>query len=164
MIEILVVMLIAAMMVALIIPRLTGTSRRMTVEQALTEIRQAISETAARARATGRSLTLTLIPTDEGMQFQVGLFDENLSRTWTPAMPNAGTPPSFLAAREVYPLNKAIEWQVNPLDFPQETGIRFLFFPDGQAGGPELNLRILDRAFLFRVDSISGKPLINEVL
>lgn len=163
-IEMLVVTLIVAMLVALVLPRLTGTSKRMTIEQALTSIRQAVSETAARARATGRPLSLTLVPDDDSMAFQVALFDENLSRTWTPSMPNAGSPPAFLAARESYPLPKTLEWDINPLDFPAETGIRFLFFPDGQAGGPELKLHILERTFMFRVDPLSGKPLLSEGL
>lgn len=162
MIEMLVVTLIIAMLVALILPRLTGTSRRMTSEQALTSIRQAASETAARARATGRPLSLTLVPDDDGMAFRVALFDENLSRVWTPPMPHAG-PPAFLAARESYPLPSSVEWDINPLDFPAETGVRFLFFPDGQAGGPELTFRILEQSFLFRIDPLSGKPLINAI-
>jgi type II secretory pathway pseudopilin PulG len=159
MLEILVVILVAGMLFAIILPRISAAPKRIVVENALTGIRQAFSDTAARARASGRAFRLTLDADNSTMT--VSQHPDSLSREWRPPLPEApreGQTSSFLAVTERYELSKELEWQLSDQAYDSEGQIVFSFFPDGQAGGPNLEFTIKNRKFLLRVDNITGRP------
>ena len=163
MLEVLVVTLVAGMLFAIILPRISAAPKRIVVENALTGIRQAFSDTAARSRASGRAFRLTLDADNSTMT--VSQYPDSLSREWRPALPakeGEGEASSFLAVKENYELSKELEWQFSDQVYDSEGRIVFSFFPDGQAGGPSLEFSIKNRKFQLRVDNITGRPDIVE--
>jgi len=163
MLEVLVVTLVAGMLFAMILPRISAAPKRIVVESALTGIRQAFSDTAARSRASGRAFHLILDPDNSAMT--VSQYPDSLSREWRPSLPDTGgkgEAPSFLAVKESYELSKELEWQFSDQVYDSEGRIVFSFFPDGQAGGPNLEFTIKNRKFQLRVDNITGRPDIVE--
>jgi len=163
MLEVLVVTLVAGMLFAIILPRIAVAPKRIVVEKALSGIRQAFSDTASRARASGRAFRLILDPDNSTMT--VSQHPDSLSREWRPSLPETdgtGQTSSFLAVKESYELSKELEWQFSDQVYDSEGRIVFSFFPDGQAGGPSLEFTIKNRKFQLRVDNITGRPDIVE--
>ncbi len=164
MLEVLVVTLVAGMLFAIMLPRISAAPKRIVVEKALSGIRQAFSETAARSRASGRAFRLILNPDSSTMS--VSLLPDCLSREWRPPLPESGregAPPAFLAVRESYELSKELEWEFSDQVYDSEGRIVFSFFPDGQAGGPSLKFTIKNRKFQLHVDNITGRPDLVEL-
>lgn len=163
----LIVAAILAMLAAFVLPQVTKIPRRIEVENALSGIRQAISETAMRARTTGTALELRL-NMDDASAFSVSPFADELStiKGWLPPA-KRNEEARFasalaLEAKESYELSSAIEW------LPAETGldqfeyISFCFFEDGQASGLPLRFNVAGRRFQLEVDKLTGDPLIQE--
>ncbi len=164
MLEVLVVTLLVGMLFAVILPRVSVAPKRIVVENALSGIRRAFSETAARARATGRAFRLTLDP--DSSILAVSPLPDSLSREWQPPLPaneEQTKKSSFLAVKESYELSNDLEWQFDQQVYDHEGRIVFSFFPDGQAGGPNLEFIIKKRKFILRVDNVTGRPDIVEM-
>jgi type II secretory pathway pseudopilin PulG len=164
MLEVLVVTLLVGMLFAVILPRVSVAPKRIVVENALSGIRQAFSETGARARANGRAFRLTLDP--DSSTLAVSPLPDTLSREWQPPLPvveDKAKKPSFLAIKDSYELSGDLEWQLDQQVYDHEGKIIFSFFPDGQAGGPNLEFSIKKRRFVLRVDNVTGRPDIVEV-
>jgi type II secretory pathway pseudopilin PulG len=162
--EMMIVVALVALITALAAPKLTAVSKRMIVESSLTGIRQAITETAMRACATGQGLTLTL--NLETSTFQVSQAQALLVNHWTPSPrppADSAVKTSFIEVKPSYPLGQNIEW------LPGDTGIglndlvEYVFFPDGQASGRPLRFAIKNRQFQLDVDRLTGNPLIQEL-
>ena len=64
MIELIVLLVVVGLVATIAVPRINRESKRMTVENALTSIRGAVTETGMRARSTGKALSLKLMPGD----------------------------------------------------------------------------------------------------
>ena len=64
MIELIVLLVVVGLVATIAVPRISRESKRMTVENALTSIRGAVTETGMRARSTGKALSLKLMPGD----------------------------------------------------------------------------------------------------
>ena len=82
MIELIVLLVVVGLVATIAVPRINRESKRMTVENALTSIRGAVTETGMRARSTGKALSLKLMPGDN--QFLVEESEQNLAMTWVP--------------------------------------------------------------------------------
>lgn len=163
MLEVLVVTLLVGMLFAIILPRIAAAPKRIVVENALSEIRQAFSETGSRARASGRAFRL-ILESDSSL-LNVSQFPDSLSREWQPPLPTAESGKNkgdFLRPKESYQLSSEIEWQIDSQLYDSEGLLVFSFFPDGQAGGPNLEFIIKNRKFILRVDNITGRPDIME--
>ena len=66
MIELIVLLVVVGLVATIAVPRINRESKRMTVENALTSIRGAVTETGMRARSTGKALSLKLMPGEIG--------------------------------------------------------------------------------------------------
>lgn len=164
--EMLIVAVIMSLVAALVIPQISKMPRRLEVDSALTGIRQAVSETSARARVTGKPLKLVL--DTEKAVFSVFPIENTLSATksWEPPLKQSeetiAATAVAVAACDSYKLSSSIEW------FPEDTGldafdeIAYAFFEDGQAAGRPLRFNIAGRRFQMDVDKMTGDPLIQE--
>ncbi len=155
--ELLIVAIILALTSAFALPRLLAYPHRIMVENALTDIRTAFSETAMRSRATG--IPLSLLLDLENNCFQVEECPRLAANDWEPpmedeAMENAR---NALQIKSSYPLSGQMEW----LSDGEE--VQFLFFPDGQAVGSAAQFQIGAQQFQFDVDRLSGNALIMEL-
>ena len=168
MIELIVLLVVVGLIATIAMPRINRESKRMTVENALTSIRGAVTETAMRARATGKAISLKLMPDDH--QFIVEEAGQNLAQTWVPPTNSVlskstedGGEPFFISAKPSYDLSSRIEWQPEDDNYDDEDNIKYYFFPDGQASGQALRFDVAGRHFQFDVDRMTGAPLIMEI-
>ena len=165
-IEMLVVCVIVLLITALVAPRLGGGTKRMIVENALSNLRGAFTEAAMRARASGQPLALVLDLQED--QFLVRNLQNPLDHEWhAPILPPLNGPDGksgILPGATSYEVSKDITWTDLPAgDAENSQQITFQFFPDGEASGPELNFEIQDRKFILIIDSVLGKaPILEE--
>ena len=164
-IEALIVGVIVMIVAAVTMPMLSRIPHRIEVEGALTGIRQAFTETAMRARATGVPLSLTL-DTERGV-WLVDRLDEELPAAavqWTPSVPADEDRETArfraLSSRTDYELSSGIEWLT---DDSESEEVTFLFFEDGQAAGTPIRFGLGGMLYELRVDALSGDALIEEV-
>lgn len=161
-VETLVVCAIVALVAAVVIPRSIRSSRRMTVENALSVLRGAFVECAMRSRASGEALVLRLQPQERLITVTKGAMP--LQREWRPPAANITVAPGtgILPGRERYELPEVITWTALPGDYPLE-GIEFAFYPDGEATGPTLDFQVLGTNYRLVIDSVIGKATILEM-
>ena len=155
--ELLIVAIILALTSAFALPRLLAYPHRIMVENALTNIRTAFSETAMRSRATG--IPLILIYDQENSCFQVEELSVSLPTDWEPPRDEEAleTARNALQMKDSYSLSSQMEW----LSDIEE--IQFRFFPDGQAVGQPIQFQIGSQQFQFDVDRLSGNALIMDL-
>ena len=169
-IEMLVVCGIVVLVSALVVPRIRTTSKRLTVENALSKLRAAFTETATRARAGGKALALVLL--EDEKRFEVREYTNELDRSWHPPRaarqeedgeeeeaPRRGV----LSGESSYEVPADVEWTELPSVEGDEDGIVFAFFPDGEAAGPPLEFTVADRHFRLVVDSVLGRVTILDL-
>ena len=137
MIELIVLLVVVGLVATIAVPRINRESKRMTVENALTSIRGAVTETGMRARSTGKALSLKLMPGDN--QFLVEVSEQNLAMTWVPPANSAlskaeddGVEPFYISAKPSYDLSSSIEWQPEDDNYDEEDNIMYYFYPDGK--------------------------------
>ena len=163
-IEMVVVCVIVMLAVALVVPRIGGGARRMGAERALSAIREAYSETAMRARATGKPLALVLQPEEKLFQVQGDVV--KLDKDWHPALlsPETGTEgkAAILPGASSYSVPDAVEWTELPEYTDGYEGIAYVFYPDGEAMGPEIAWKMFGRSYRLIMDSVLGKATILE--
>ena len=164
-IEMLVVCVIVLLITALVAPRLGGGTKRMIVENALSNLRGTFTEAAMRARASGQPLALTLDL--QAGQFLVQNVANSLDHEWhapvLPPLTGENGQGGILPGATSYEVSKDIIWTDLPEgDAENSQQITFQFFPDGEASGPELNFEIQDRKFVLIIDSVLGKATILE--
>lgn len=159
-----VVCVIVMLAMALVIPRIGGSSKRMAAEQALSAFREAFGETAMRSRATGKSLALVLDP--EGKEFHVSELTDKLDKDWHPPVlqPSVGASgnAAILPGAASYPVPDGVEWSELPEFTDGYDGILYTFHPDGEASGPELAWEMHGRSYRLIIDSVLGKATILE--
>lgn len=162
--EILIVFVVIGLIMAVALPALSQHSDRVAIENALTGLRAAITETAMRARATGHPLTLTL--QTENASFEVGAGEPSLDKSWQPPSHDSDETldnrASFLQAKASYPLADDIEWTPDSDAYNDDGNIVFTFFPDGQAAAREVAFSIRGHAYALRIDRITATPVIVE--
>ena len=158
MIELIVLLVVVGLVATIAVPRINRESKRMTVENALTSIRGAVTETGMRARSTGKALSLKLMPGDN--QFLVEESEQNLAMTWVPP---ANSALSKAEDDGVEPFYICIDWQPEDDNYDDEDNIKYYFYPDGQASGRPIRFDVAGRHFQFDVDRVTGAPLIMEI-
>ena len=164
-IEMLVVCVIVLLITALVAPRLGGGTKRMIVENALSNLRGAFNEAAMRARASGMPLALVLDP-DQG-QLLVQNLTNPLDHDWhapvLQPLTGANGQGGILPGATTYEVSKDIIWTELPEgDAEDSRQVTFRFFPDGEASGPSLAFEVQDRKFILVIDSVLGKATILE--
>jgi len=174
-IELLAICVIIGLLSAMVLPRINGSSRRMVVEQALSNLRGAFSQTAVASRASGEPLALVLNP--EGSAFTVMALENSLERDWRPprlakkanhSAEEGGdegedsTSQGILSGAASYDVPSEVEWVDLPEIEGDQPGIVFCFFPDGGASGPELHFMLAKVEYGLAVDAVTGKVDIWE--
>lgn len=163
--EILIVTLLIAVIAALVGPRVSAIPKRYVVENNLSKLRQAINETATRARASGRGLTLAL--DTDASSFAVTALEQTLAREWVPPATGGkdGVGPSmgFIEVKSSYELGKDFTWTPENDALNDDGKAVYYFHPSGEAGGPTLDFELKGRRFRLDVDRLTGTPLIQEL-
>jgi len=171
-VEMLVVSAIVALVGALVIPKISATSRRMTVESSLSALRGAFNECAMRARAGGKALQLVLDA--EGKSFTVRESSNELDHDWRPSVlsiKGGGEEESesgevhsaskgILGGESTYEVPADIVWEELPESNDDEGGYVFSFFPDGEAAGPELAFSLKGERYRIIVDRVIGRATV----
>ena len=165
--EMMVVAAILLLVSLLALPRLSRIPQRISRENALSCIRNAMTEAAIRARANGKPVELLL--DFDGSQFTIQEISgtmENI-KGWVPDVPKSEEVEqqhSFIVSENnSFPFHGAIEWQ------PEETGldpnepISFAFFEDGHASGQPIRFFIGNIHYQLAVDKLTGDALIEEL-
>ena len=165
--EMMVVAAILLLVSLLALPRLSKIPQRIMRENALSAIRNAMTEAGIRARANGKAVELLLDL--ENSQFIIQNPEGNLDaiKGWVPSIPQSEEvqqQQSFIVSQNnSFPITDFIEW------IPEETGldplepIFFSFFEDGQAAGPPIRFFIGNIHYELGVDKLTGTPLIEEL-
>ncbi len=162
--EMLIVGLVLALITAFALPRVAATPKRLIAQHALNSIRQAVNDTATRARATGSPCKIVLDM--ENSRFLVATFSTDLPRDWQiPWKRDAEGAAGFqvISAAEHYRLPSEIEWLPAETGLDQYDEISYAFFEDGQAAGLPLRFRVAGRYYQMDVDKLTGVPLIEEL-
>ena len=166
--EMLVVAVILAVATAVVLPSLTKMPRRLLVESSLSEIRNAIDETSMRARATGKPLQLVLNVEDSIFDLREYQSELAAVQGWTPPLKQSDETEQqqavAISQKSSYSLSKSIEWHPEETGLDTADGIVFSFFEDGQASGGTLHFSIGKQSFVLDVDTLTGAPLISEVV
>lgn len=159
--EMMIVIVILCLLSGVVLSRISGTPKRLLVESALNDIRVAFSETALSARATGEICGLVLNP--EERKFTRCVVTDDLLIGWKPPV-IASEGASALEVAPNYEISSSVEWIKLPesQDWGGVYGIRYLFFPDGEASGPEVSFEILGRKFYWIIDPVLGTATIFE--
>ena len=163
-VEMLMVTLIAAMLVAIVVPRISRTPRRMAVEQTLTTFRQAMMTAASRARASGQAQFVRLYPeTDGGGRLAIVSGEpENLTHEWRPSRPTPDHSHGVLDGLSEYELAKTVSWIDIDSLLDDDGSCLFVFYPDGQAAGPDIGFVVGNETFALSVDPVTARPLIEN--
>lgn len=165
--EILIVFVVIGLVMVIAAPAVIKQSDRLTIENALSDLRTAVNETALRSRATGMTLALTLVP--DAHHFTVSSANaEALERSWQPPAPQnqefEDRRHDIIAAKAQYPFPDAIQWQLDQAVLDDQGDVVFTFFPDGQAAAQELSFELCGKHFLLQVDRITSAPTILEIV
>ena len=159
-IELVIVLIIIGLLSAVVLSRFAESPKRLAVDGALNDIRRAFSETAMAARASGAVKALIVNP--DSREMTVADVTDDLNRAWKPNP--FGSSANADGGNVVYPLPDSVEWDSIPemADYDGIVGIRYLFFPDGQAAGDDVAFSIKGRRFFWSVDRILGRVVIYE--
>jgi len=173
-IEMLIVTLIIAMVFMAVLPKMLNIPKRLIVEKARSDIQRAFVETALSTRVSGESKMLVLHPGENNTLNAIANHSPSLSNDWTPPQitsildasddedseeSNAG---AFWDFKKKYELTSDLEWITDEVDADPDTGIQFIFFPDGQAVGPDIKFKLKERLFNLSLDHVTGQLHITE--
>ncbi|OPZ28785.1 MAG: hypothetical protein BWZ02_01191 [Lentisphaerae bacterium ADurb.BinA184] len=160
--ELMIVLVVAAVLMAVVIPRIGRLPAGLVVEKACGDFENAVYHAARRARVTGKPTRLT--------------FD--LDRHTATVEETGGAPPppaddAEAAAEDraegrpteplVHPLDEAIGREAADGTSEPDSAPVFVFYPNGEAGGTTLPFRVRGRSLVLDVDPLTGRPLITAV-
>ncbi|MFA6817030.1 MAG: type II secretion system protein [Lentisphaeria bacterium] len=176
-IEMLIVTLIIAMIFMAVLPKMLSIPKRLIVEKACSDIQRAFVETALSARISGESKMLVLNTLNGNTLNAKENHLPSLTDNWTPPLitsildedenaENQEEPQkdSFWDFKKEYELTSDLEWITNEIDYDPDVGVIFVFFPDGQAAGPNIQFNLKKRTFNLSLDHVTGHLNIAEEL
>ncbi len=151
MLELLVVLVVIGLFMALVTPRIGRMPRGLMVKSMLGRIDASFRDAAMRARARGSYVQLVLDPGANCFRIQ----DSN-------GMPGSSGAENdgLLGEAGVYAMPAGTEWQMGIGD---NESYSFLFFPGGEASGPQVEVVIGEMRFFIGVDCLTGKPVVTEI-
>lgn len=155
--EMIVVVTIIGLALALVAPRVGRLPSGLLTKKAVSELRAAFRTASVRSRATGGVVELAL----DTEQTALRLHDRGraatlIRREGEGPGPSAG---SVLAGVEDFQLPRGATWELDDHDAADERGVRFSFFPNGEATGPSIRLEVAGRRLAFEVDRLTGQLL-----
>ncbi|MCK5804681.1 MAG: hypothetical protein KAI66_17720 [Lentisphaeria bacterium] len=165
--EILVVLAIIILATALVAPSIGRMPGRLTVEQALSSIRTAMSESALVARAGGTPMRLTLNMEDNSFSLAAFTPEKGFAADTVPHPQKKDAPhpekqaPGLVTSSSLFKLSKEIKWD-DEIDATMNDAPEFLFFPDGEATGPVLQFMVARQHFKLSVDRLTGACAIRD--
>ena len=157
MLEMIVVATIIGLALALVAPRVGRLPSGLLAKKAVSELRAAFRTASVRSRATGGAVELVL----DAEQTALQLRDRGGAATLIRREEGASGPPagSVLTGVEEFRLPRGATWELGDRDATDVNGIRFSFFPNGEATGPPIRLEVAGRRLMFEVDRLTGQLL-----
>ena len=159
--ELLIVLAVAALVMAIVVPRIGRLPSGLVVEKACGDLENAIYHAARRARVTGHPTRLVFDL--EGKKATV----EDSGGGATVAPPSSEATDTAAADKRgpdeslVHPLDEAIEWKAPEQDTEAAAKPAFVFYPNGEAAGVPLAFAVRGRALILDVDRLTGRPLVH---
>jgi type II secretory pathway pseudopilin PulG len=151
----LVVLLIVGLVLALALPRLGYIPAGLRIANSLGAIRAAFASATTIAAASGRPVRVQLV------------LDQHLLQVHRPAAaPTADGRPTgagrIFDRLQFFALDDSVVLDTMVVEVPEDPAIlTYRFYPNGEASGPEIPLRIADRPYVLDVDRLTGRPLIR---
>ncbi len=155
MIEVVIALLIAVLLAALVAPLAGRLPAKLVIRQATDDLEKPFWTAARRARATGRTVQLSLT-LEQG---SAEIVDLSAAAHSLPPIADDDSQSRPPADELSFRLPAAVDWE-QPL--PSEP-VRYTFLPNGQADGPALRFEIRKRAFSLAVDQLTGRPLVSQI-
>ncbi|MFW6367390.1 MAG: hypothetical protein ACOC0L_01870 [bacterium] len=165
-VELGVVLLLVALMIALVAPRAGRIPRSLAVRSLIGTVESAFRDAGLRARASGRSVRLRTDPSANCLRIDQGGPSESLNASEDSASPS-NSKNNTPEVRQKYPFPTNTEWHAEqglPHDdsFDEATG-GYIFHPGGEATGPDLELTLRKQTFLIAVDRLTGRPVVTDI-
>lgn len=157
MLEMIVVATIIGLALALVAPRVGRLPSGLLVKRTISELRAAFRTASVRSRATGGVVELVLDAEHTSLQLRDrGGGATLLRRDGDAPVRPAG---SVFAGVEEFKLPRGAAWELDDRNATDEHGVRFSFFPNGEATGPPIRLELAGRQLAFEVDRLTGQLL-----
>lgn len=158
-VELGVVLLLMALMLALVAPRAGRIPRAVAVRSLLGTVESAFRDAGLRARASGEAVRLRADPSANCLRIVSG--SAGTSGVETADDEGEGAGPASVRQRYEFP--GKTEWRIDEaLGDTVEDLPDFVFYPGGEAGGPDLQIRLRKQTFLISIDRLTGRPIITE--
>ncbi len=166
-IEILTVLAIVAVVLGVVLPRVTRIPKRLAVEGARTSFVSVLRECSVRAVASGRTIQARLDASGTGFVVTAAPAEKDaLSDSKLPdgssGEPEDAVPGLVVPNQSNYSLPSGVAWDDESLPDPDNPPV-FTFYADGSASGPDLVYVVAKRRFLLAVDRLTGRPEIREL-
>jgi type II secretory pathway pseudopilin PulG len=163
-VELLVVLVVMALVFGLALPRLLRFPQRLLVDNLRSQTVSAFRNASTRALMSGNSVTLALNP--EQNQFRIQSESGASANASAPATGSETGAPNgksrLLAMESKYSFHRGIVWDPETASSDAENPPKYVFHPNGEAGGPLLKVKAGKREFQLEVDSLTGRPLFLE--
>lgn len=160
--ELAVVMLLLAMMMALVIPRVGRLPRRIAVRTLVSTVETAFRDAGLRARGSGEMVTVTAEPEGNRLEVKGGVprADQQGGEGG-----GEGSAVSPVAPQSHYVFPKRTEWSMGEWEATatEDEVPVYRFLPNGEAEGPVMTLALRGSRFEIVVDALTGRPLVTEL-
>lgn len=166
-IEILTVLAIVALVLGVVMPRITRIPKRLVVEGARTSFVSILRECSVRAVASGRTIQARLDASGTGFVVTAAPAEKDaLSDSKLPdgssGEPEDAPPGLVVPNQSNYSVPSGVSWAEDYTLDPDYLPV-FTFYADGSASGPDLVYVVAERRFLLGVDRLTGRPEIREL-
>ena len=163
-IELGVVLLLAALMLAIIAPRAGRIPRALAVRSLIGTVESAFRDAGLRARASGSSVRLRADPSANCLRIDRSSPSANpAAPDDSPSTPKTNTP----NVRRKYEFPANTEWRTEQglphAESFDEEAAEYIFHPGGEASGPDLEITLRKQTFRISVDRLTGRPVVSNV-
>lgn len=161
-IELTIVLLLLALMLALVAPRAGRIPRAVAVRSLIGTVESAFRHAGLRARASGRPVMLEPDPRGNCLRVASPGTSEPTAGEGN-GESSARAPRSAVEAKRKYEFPSGTEWFAEGDQLAPDSELpHYVFFPGGEAGGPDITLIVRKQSFHISVDRLTGRPIVTR--
>ena len=164
--EMLIVLMIMTLVLGLAVPRIARIPAGPVVRKTMSEISRAYSEAGLRARATGHPARLELDLRRNCFELRDARPRSALSEMPRVAEDTSADSHDKNSSQSdiigVYDIDPAVTWTADTRAKTTDDKLSILFFSNGEATGPDVQLVCRNRAFRISVDRLTGEAVIKK--
>jgi len=165
--EIIVVAVIIILVMAMVVPRIGIVPQRVLINSACGQLRQVFQQAARRARASGTTVRLIVEPEERRFRIEADSATDFVATATAVAAGAAELGPSTAgsdAAAAIVAFPAGVTWQALDGYAAAAEPVIYTFYPNGEAGGPVLVLRIgKTQSQHLYVDRLTGQVHLQAV-